>query len=124
MTRPPSVAERLDRALDGMLAGHPPALGAIASDQASLRPLVAVAADVRASLPTPPIAPRFEARLGARLATAAEPHAPLAWVLRTPGRRIVTGAVGSAAVGVGITAFAVWRHGRRTGTPAHRLLHR
>jgi hypothetical protein len=35
----------------------------------------------------------------------------------------VTGAVGSA-VGVGVTAFAVWRSTRRSAGPAHRLLHR
>jgi hypothetical protein len=71
------------------------------------------------------VAPRFEARLGTRLATAG-PTSPsrdaVGWALRHPGRLIVTGAVGSA-VGVGVTAYAVWRSSRRT-TATHRLLHR
>ena len=83
MTQPQSVAARLDRALDGIVAAAPLASGSATLGSASPRP-------------------------------------PLAWALRTPGRLIVTGAVGSAAVGVGITAFAVWRHGRRVSSPAHR----
>jgi hypothetical protein len=75
-------------------------------------------------MPVPVVAPRFEARLGAKLAHAAQPLDPVAWALRHPGRIIVTGAVGSAAVGVGIRAFAVWRSARRAPSPAHRLLHR
>ena len=61
----------------------------------------------------PPVAARFEARLGARLSGAATPRDAVAWALRHPGRLIVTGAVGSA-VGVGVTAYAVWRSSRRT----------
>lgn len=121
MTQPPSVAERLDRALDAIVGARPPESGlAGVSVGPPMAPLVALAAEVRAALPRPPVAPRFEARLGARLAAAAAPKPPLAWALGSPGRRIVTGAVGSAAVGVGITAFAVWRHGRRMSSPAHR----
>jgi anti-sigma-K factor RskA len=121
MTPPPSVAERLDRALDAIAAARPSDSGvARASVGSPIAPLVALAAEVRDALPPPPVAARFEARLGARLAAMAAPRPPLGWAFRSPGRRIVTGAVGSAAVGVGITAFAVWRHGRRTSSPAHR----
>lgn len=120
MTQPPSVAERLDRALDAIVTARPPASADAARLGSTVAPLVALAAEVRAALPTPPVAPRFEARLGARLASGSAPKPPLAWALGSPGRRIVTGAVGSAAVGVGITAFAVWRHGRRVPSPAHR----
>ena len=121
MTQPPSVAERLDRALDAMVAARPPESGVAGAWAGSpIAPLVALATEVRAALPAPPVAPRFEERLGARLAAAATPRPPLAWAFGSPGRRIVTGAVGSAAVGVGITAFAVWRHGRRVSSPAHR----
>lgn len=121
MTQPSSVAERLDRALDAVVSVRPPTSRAAGAAGASpIAPLVALAAEVRAAHPAPPIAPRFEARLGARLAAVASPRPPLAWAIGSPGRRIVTGAVGSAAVGVGITAFAVWRHGRRVSSPAHR----
>ncbi len=123
MSHRPSTVERLDRALDALLSGQRAAASAAAFD-ATLRPMVSLGADVRAALPMPPVAPRFEARLGTRLAEMAEPRDPLAWARRHPGRLIVTGAVGSAAVGVGITAFAVWRSGRRATTPAHRLLQR
>ena len=69
---------------------------------------------LRATLATSLVAPRFEARLGARLAGVGGTP----WILRHPGRLIVTGAVGSA-VGVGVTAYAVWR-----SRSTHRLLHR
>lgn len=82
-----------------------------------------VAARLLDALRLPPVAPRFEARLGARLAHAATTGQPMAWVLRHSGRLIVTGAV-SSAVGVGMTAYAVWRSSRRTAGPAHKLLHR
>lgn len=124
MTHSPSPAERLDHALDSVVAGRAPAVAAAAGAfDASLRQLVALGGDVRGAMPVPVVAPRFEARLGARLAHAVPPLDPLAWALRHPGRLIVTGAVGSA-VGVGITAFAVWRTVRRAPAPAHRLLHR
>lgn len=123
MSQRPSTAERLDRALDGLLSAQRPAASAAAFD-ATLRPLVSLGADVRLALPLPPVAPRFEARLGARLADMEQPRDPLGWARKHPGRLIVTGAVGSAAVGVGITAFAVWRSGRRVSTPAPRLLQR
>ena len=122
MTERPSRAERLDAALDSLISDGPLRPAAVAVDPA-LRPLVALGADVSAALALPVVAPRFEARLGARLAEAVVPRDPLAWAFRHPGRLIITGAVGSAAVGVGITAFAVWR-GRRHPTVPHRLLQR
>ena len=121
MTQPPSAAERLDRAVDGVLDGLSPVVAAAAAGtEPSSRPLVLLAAELRTLLAEPAVAPRFEARLGARLAGV---HArdPVAWALRHPGTLFVTG-VGSA-VGVGVTAYAVWRSTRRSGA-ASRLLHR
>lgn len=122
MTERPSRAERLDAALDSLIS-DPSSRPVVTTLDPALRPLVALGADVAAALPVPVVAPRFEARLGARLAEAAQRRDPLAWAFRNSGRLLVTGAVGSAAVGVGITAFAVWR-GRRHSAVSHRLLHR
>jgi hypothetical protein len=123
MSQPPSPAERLDSAVDGVLAGLPPVAAAAAAGTAPDRAhLVRLAADLRAVLAAPPVAPRFEARLGARLASVQPARDPVRWALRHPGTLIVTGAVGSA-VGVGVTAYAVWRSTRRSGA-AVRLLHR
>jgi hypothetical protein len=114
MATRPTPAERLDHAVDALLAGAPsPVASAAAGMAPEDRPLVDVAAALRATLAAPLVAPRFEAGLGARLAGVGTP-----WILRHPGRLIVTGAVGSA-VGVGVTAYAVWR-----SRAAHRLLHR
>ena len=123
MSHQPSAAERLDRAVDGVLDGTSPGVAAAAAgiDPAG-RALVTLAADLRATLAAAPVAPRFEARLGTRLAPSAHARDPVAWARRHPGRLIVTGAVGSA-VGVGVTAYAVWRSSRRA-SGAHRLLHR
>jgi len=119
MTSKPTRAERLDRAVDEVLEGATPGIAAASVGlDASDRMLVRTAAELRGALAAPLVAPRFEARLGARLADAA--GSP--WILRHPGRLIVSGAVGSA-VGVGVTAYAVWRSNRRSG-PAARLVHR
>ena len=123
MTQPQSAAERLDRAVDSVLAGlSPVAAAAAAGTGPAGRPLVLLAGDLRAGLAAPPVAARFEERLAARLAPALHGHDPVAWARRHPGRLLVTGAVGSA-VGVGVTAYAVWRSSRRAGA-AYRLLHR
>jgi len=115
MTTRPTPAERLDHAVDAVLSGAPaPVAAAAAGVTTADRPLVDAAATLRATFGTSLVAPRFEARLGARLAGVAGTP----WILRHPGRLIVTGAVGSA-VGVGVTAYAVWR-----SRAAHRLLHR
>ena len=122
MGRQPTPAERLDRAVDGVLDGlSPRAAAAAAGADAATRRLVALAAGLQATLVRPPVGARYEARLGARLASDPS-RDPVAWARRHPGRLLVTGAVGSA-VGVGVTAYAVWRSGRRTAG-AHRLLHR
>lgn len=122
MSRQPSAAERLDRAVDGVLDGQSvPAAAAAAGLDPSARDLLRMAADLRAALHVPLASPHFEARLGTRLAPTASRDA-MAWALRHPRRLIVTGAVGSA-VGVGVTAFAFWRNSRRAPS-AHRLLHR
>lgn len=120
MIQRPTLAERLDRAVDELLAGASPgAAGAAAGLGAAERPLLSAADSLRAALGPSLVAPRFEARLGARLAGVATSP----WILRHPGRLIVTGAVGSA-LGVGVTAYAVWRGARRSPGAAHRLLHR
>jgi hypothetical protein len=109
-------AQRLDRAVDGLLAGRP-ARSPIDPD---LRPLIDLAGTLRTTLLPVPAGSRFEARLAARLAT----RPPLAGgarglgerarrELRNRGRLLVAGAVSSAAVGVGVTAYAVWRSGLR-----------
>lgn len=119
MSRIPSTAERLDRAVGQVLAGGPTGTAAAAAAlSADERRLVELAAVLRSALSAPAVGTRFEARLGARLAGALAARDPVGWALRHPGRLIVTGAVGSA-VGVGVTAYAVWRSGA-----AHRLLHR
>ncbi len=122
MSKAPSAVERLDRAVASILDGHSSRIAAADGGvETRERPLVELASHLRMRLVAPPAAARFEARLGMRL--AAEPAGdPLAWALRHPGRLIVTGAVGSA-VGVGVTAYAVWRNSRRA-SGAHRLLHR
>ena len=118
----PSVAERLDRALEQLGAGARPAVAAATVGlDGDGRSLLELADRVRTALHAPPVAARFEARLGARLSGAATPRDAVAWALRHPGRLFVTGAVGSA-VGVGVTAYAVWRSSRRT--QSGRFLHR
>ena len=122
MSSTPSVAERLDRAVDLLISGTPPASAAASAGvDAQRRSLLNDAELLRRSLPLPAVAPRFEARLGARLAMPGAGRDPVAWARRHPGTLIVTGAVGSA-VGVGVTAFAVWRSTRRA--TAMRILHR
>ena len=122
--QPSTIADRVDHALDLVLAGQPAASAAATAGLASRdRALAAIAARLRSSLPPPPIGARFEARLGARLADIAHRPTGLGWARRHQGRLIVTGAVGSA-VGVGVTAYAVWRTTRRAQRSAHRLLAR
>jgi hypothetical protein len=105
-----------------VLGGEPPVAAAASSGaEPASRPLVLLAGALRAALVAPQVAPRFEARLGARLA-AAGARDPVGWARRHSGRLLVTGAVGSA-VGVGVTAYAVWRSTRHHA-PARRLVHR
>jgi hypothetical protein len=110
MSIPPSTAERLDRAIDDLLDGTSfGQAAATAQLESADRPLLRAAHAVHGALTAPLVSPRFEARLGTRLSGIGS--AP--WILRLPGRLIVTGAVGSA-VGVGVTAYAVWRSSRRS----------
>lgn len=91
-----------------------------------LRPLVDAAALLSTALPPLPAGARFEARVAARLnssssfARAAEAVGAAARrELRHPARLIAAGAVSSAAVGVTVTAYAVWRTSRRHGATGH-----
>ena len=96
-----------------------------------LAPLVDAASVVRSALGPLPAGSRFEARLASRLAS----HGPVGDLvaaigdatrreLRHPGRILITGAVSSAAVGVGVTLLALRRGARRHAAadqqPAHR----
>lgn len=107
-------AERLDLALDELLTGD---RAAVPPD---LRPLLETATKVRAALPPLPVGVRFEERLGARLGQGSGLAGGLAVIgalarheLRHPSRLVVTGAVSSAALGLGLTAIVVWRGARR-----------
>jgi hypothetical protein len=114
-----STAERLDRAIDSLLDGASPGQAAATARLVGTeRPLLRAAEALHAAIGAPLVSPRFEARLGARLSGAGSTP----WILRHPGRLIVTGAVGSA-VGVGVTAYAVWRSARRSAG-GHRVLGR
>ncbi len=111
-TRTP--AERLDEALNRLLSDERPSV------DTELLPLVDTASRLREALPLLPTGHTFEARLAARLRHPRGLAAVMAWVvevtrreLRHPSRLLVTGAVSSAAVGVGVTALAVWRGTRR-----------
>jgi hypothetical protein len=97
-------AERLDRALDSLLKGG------VATGEPELGPLLDAAEQLRMALAPVPVSARFEADLARRVAARRmgrfDIHVPT-WLL-------VTG-VSSAAVGVGVTAYAVWRGSHRTG---------
>ena len=108
-------ARAIDAAVDAVIAGRPPIV------ERRLRPLVEVAATIRAALPLLPTGAVFNERLARRLhETSARSAAgigpgplglPRAWAgIRSHPRLLVVGAVGSAAVSVaGVTAIAVWR---------------
>jgi hypothetical protein len=108
-----SPAERLDHAVDVLLAG-----GRAAQD-ADLRPLLETATAVRAALPPIPAGRGFEVRLLGRLTQAGGVANAVGALeafarreLRHPARILAAGAVSSAAVGVTVTAVAVWRSRR------------
>jgi hypothetical protein len=110
-------AERVDRLVDAILtpAGTP----GVVADPGRMTGLIASVAD---ALPPIPPGAGFESRLAARLAASAAGRRA-SGLLSHRGRLLVTGAaVSSAAVGVGVTAFAVWRSSRRQ--PAHRFWER
>jgi hypothetical protein len=107
-----STPERLDEAVQTLLAGERPTV------EPELRPLVRVADRLADVLRPLPASRRFEADLGRRLAAEAGRRRV------TPGRLLAAGAISSAAVGVTVTAYAVWRSSRRTPALSHRLLQR
>ena len=121
-TRTP--AERLDEAVDRLLTGRQPAVGP------ELAPLVDAASVLRSALAPLPAGTRFEERLASRLASGG----PVAQIvaslgeatrreLHHPGRILITGAISTAALGVGFTVLAMRRVSRRHAgagnDPAH-----
>ncbi len=85
-----------------------------------LAPLIDAASVVRSALGPLPAGTRFEARLASRLASPGPVAHAFAAVteatrreLRHPARILITGAVSSAAVGVGFTVLAIRRVSRR-----------
>jgi hypothetical protein len=107
-------AERLDEAVDRLLTGHQPAVGP------ELAPLVDAASVLRSALAPPPAGIRFEERLASRLAAGGPVSQIVASLgdatrreLHHPGRILITGAISTAAVGVGFTVLAVRRASRR-----------
>ena len=117
MSTTSTPAERLDRAIDMLLAGDEPAALLAAAGDPDLRRTLRAASALRAALAPPPVSRRFEARLGGRLADASRPGRG---ALPSPSRLLVVGAISSAAVGVGVTAYAFWRSNRRQAL-VHRL---
>lgn len=107
-----STPERLDEAVETLLAGERPAV------DAELRPLARVADLLADALRPMPPGDRFEAQLARRLA-AERGRRRL-----SHGRLLVAGALSSAALGVTVTAWAVWRSTRRTPAVSHRLIGR
>ena len=96
-----------------------------------LAPLVDAAAAVRSALGPLPAGSRFEARLASRLAGHGSLENLVAAIgdatrreLRHPGRILITGAVSSAAVGVGVTVLAMRRVARRHAAAGHQPAHR
>lgn len=109
-------ADRLDAAVDALLAGER------APGDAALRSAISVAELLRTTLTPIPPGARFQAELAERIHGASFGQRTLRAVTgSTRGRLIAAGAVSSAAVGVGVTAFAVWRTSRRHAGAAHRV---
>jgi len=98
-------AERLDRALDSLLTGG------LATRERELRPLLDTADQLRLALAPVPVSARFEADLARRVAAGRRAGR---FDLHVPTWLLLTGAVSSAAVGVGVTAYAVWRGTHRS----------
>lgn len=87
--------------------------------------MIDAASVLRHALPLLPAGTRFEARLASRLASPSPVAQMIAALtdatrreLRHPGRILITGAVSSAAVGVGVTVLARRRGSRRGAGPA------
>jgi hypothetical protein len=112
---PRSQAERLELALEELMAGRRPT-----ADRA-MAPLLEAAELVRAAMPPIPGGDGLEARLMAQLMPRPRVNAAVDALgafarreLQHPGRLIAAGAVSTAAVGA-VTAVAVWRHRRHAG---------
>jgi hypothetical protein len=116
-----SQAERLEHAVEQLMAGdRPVADGAMA-------PLLETAALVRAALPPVPSGEALDARLLAQITQRRRVNVAVDALeafarreLRHPGRLIAAGAVSSAAVGMTVTAVAVWRSRRHAPLAGHR----
>jgi hypothetical protein len=96
-----------------------------------LAPLVDAASLVRSALAPLPAGTRFEARLALRLARPGTVARVVAGVgdagrrgLRHHARLLLTGALSSAAVGIGLTVIAMRRGSRRHAEAAARPAHR
>ena len=119
-----STPERLDAAVESLLAGARPAI------EPDLRPLLETAALLTDSLRPVPAGERFEAQLAERLTAGRVRRATdeLAAFTRRelgrPGRLLAAGAFSSVAVGATVTAYAVWRSTRRHQGLHERLLQR
>ncbi|HEY8922378.1 MAG TPA: hypothetical protein VIN32_07105 [Candidatus Limnocylindria bacterium] len=86
---------------------------------------------LRSALVPLPAGSRFEARLASRLAGHGSLERFVAGIgdatrreLRHPARILLTGAVSSAAVGVGVTVLAMRRVARRHAATGHHPAHR
>jgi hypothetical protein len=112
-------AESLDRALDTLLAEGSLQATVASRIDSELRPLIATAERLRLALAPVPVSPIFETRLAHRVAAARLGPIP---DLHVPTWLLITGAASSAALGVGVTAYAVWRGSRRPA--GHRFLGR
>jgi hypothetical protein len=112
-----TLADRLDEAVDAILAGERP------RPDPPLAAASAAAERLRNALAPVPAGPRFEAALADRLIDGGLGGRALRAVTTAAHHRLVAaGAVSSAAVGVGVTAYAMWRTSRRH--TAHRPLGR
>jgi hypothetical protein len=101
-------ADRLDEALDALLAGERP------RPDAALAPAFVAAERLRATLAPVPAGLRFQVALAERLSDPGiGARAVRAFTHGARRRLLAAGAVSSAAVGVGVTAYAVWRTSRR-----------
>jgi hypothetical protein len=97
-------AERLDRAIDALLSGG------LATAERELRPLLDTADQLRLALSPVPVSARFEADLARRVLARRRLNV---FDIHVPTWLLLTG-VSSAAVGVGVTAYAVWRGSHRS----------
>lgn len=115
-----STPERLDEAVESLLAGVRPTV------DAELRPLLGVAARLSDTLRPVPPGRGFETQLARRLSGDGGPLRA-ARELGLPGRPrrlLAAGALSSAALGVTVTAIAMWRSTRRHHSLSQRLLQR